>query len=107
MPLTTGSHYLLLGNGAAAIESYERGLAIQPRAELYFNLARALLVLGRRDEAVAHAETAVKLDPQLTDDSVELGLREPSPEDEEDDDEDGDGVKEPRDRGPRDRSDAR
>ena len=74
VPLTTGSHYLLLGNGNAAVESYEHGLAIEPRAEIYFNLARALLFLGRRDEAVAHADTAVTLDPQLDDEAVELGL---------------------------------
>ena len=59
VPLTTGSHYLLLGNGNAAVESYEHGLAIEPRAEIYFNLARALLFLGRRDQAVAHADTAL------------------------------------------------
>ena len=56
VPLTTGSHYLLLGNGDAAIESYEHGLAIEPRAEIYFNLARALLFLGHRDQAVARAD---------------------------------------------------
>ena len=87
MPLTTGSHYLLLGNAPAAIEGYERGLAIEPRAELYLNLARALALAGRRDEAVARAAQAVALDPGFENDAVKLGLREPRPAEEEERDE--------------------
>ena len=83
MPLTTGSHYLLLGNAAAAIESYERGLAVEPRSELYLNLARALVLAGRRDEAVARAAQAVTLDPMVENEAVKLGLREPRPRDSE------------------------
>jgi tetratricopeptide (TPR) repeat protein len=80
VPLNIGAHYLLLGNGAAAIESYEHGLSIEPRAELHFNMARALLSLGRRDQAVMHAEIAEQLDPNVDDDAYELGLRAAPPE---------------------------
>ena len=79
VPLTTGSHYLLLGNTAAAIESYQRGLAVEPRSELYLNLARALALAGRRDEAVARAADAVTLDPTVAAEVAKLGLREPRP----------------------------
>jgi O-antigen ligase len=84
--LTTGSHYLLLGNTPAAIESYQRGLAIEPRSELYLNLARAQVLAGRRDEAAASAERAVTLDPLVRDVAVDLGVGiEPRPDDGEDD----------------------
>jgi tetratricopeptide (TPR) repeat protein len=73
--LTTGSHYLLLGSEEAAIESYQHGLAIEPRAELYLNLARALALAGRRDQAVEYAADAVTLNPRLDDDAAALGLR--------------------------------
>ena len=82
VPLTTGSHYLLLGNAPAAIESYQRGLAVEPRSELYLNLARALVLAGRRDEARARAAQAVTLDPMIEGDAVKLGLIEPRPRDE-------------------------
>ncbi len=82
VPLTTGSHYLLLGNAPAAIEGYQRGLAVEPRSELYLNLARALVLAGRRDEAVARAAQAVTLDPLVEDEAVKLGLLEPRPRDE-------------------------
>jgi O-antigen ligase len=82
VPLTTGSHYLLLGNAPAAIENYERGLVVEPRSELYLNLARALVLAGRRDEAVARATQAVTLDRLVEDDAVKLGLLEPRPRDE-------------------------
>jgi tetratricopeptide (TPR) repeat protein len=82
VPLTTASHYLLLANAPAAIEGYRRGLAIEPRSELYLNLSRALLMAGRREEAVASAATAVTLDPYLADDAADLGLREREPDEE-------------------------
>jgi O-antigen ligase len=78
--LTTASHYLLLGNAAAAIEGYQRGLAIEPRSELYLNQARALLMAGRREEAVASAAAAVTLDPQVAHAAADLGLREREPD---------------------------
>jgi tetratricopeptide (TPR) repeat protein len=88
VPLTTAGHYVLLGNPTAAIESYRRGLAIEPRAELYINLARALSMANRREEAVASADSAVVLNPFLADDAADLGLRPREPAEEERD-EDG------------------
>jgi len=79
VPLTTAGHHLLLGDTAAAIDDYQRGLAVEPRAELYINLARALVMAGRHEEAVARARDAVTLDPATADDAVALGLRAPDP----------------------------
>jgi O-antigen ligase len=75
VPIATGSHYFLLGNGAAAIEEYQRGFAIEPRATLYLNLGRALLLAGRRDEAMTRLDQAVILDPLLEREAAGLAGR--------------------------------
>jgi tetratricopeptide (TPR) repeat protein len=50
---------------AAAMESFQRALASDPSfADAHFNLAMTLQELGRADEAKAHWEAYVKLDPE-------------------------------------------
>jgi O-antigen ligase len=73
VPLAIGSHYLLLDNAPSARDAYERAFAREPRPNLYLNLARVLLLEGRRDEAMAAAGDAVALDPALRDDAESLG----------------------------------
>jgi O-antigen ligase len=79
VPMAIGSHYLLLGNGPAALDAYRRGLEIEPRSTLYLNQARALLELGRRDQAMASIAQALVLDPALLREARELGWRDPDP----------------------------
>ncbi len=73
VPMALGSHYLLLGNAAAAIEWYEKAIDLEPRPNLYFNLARALLMAERSSEAFEHLDSAVRLDPALREPSRALG----------------------------------
>lgn len=73
IPMTAGSHYLLLGNHAAALEWYQRAMALEPKPNLHLNLARALLMAGRREEAAGHLAAAVALDPSLQREAAALG----------------------------------
>jgi hypothetical protein len=100
VPITTGSHYFLLGNGAAAIEEYQRGLAIQPRATLYLNLGRALLLENRREEGLARLADAVALDPDLAEQAIELGWIDDRPPEERREKDRGERRRRNRDRGP-------
>lgn len=65
IPIARGSQYLLLGRPGAAIEAYEQALALEPRPEIYLNLARAYRLAG--DEARARQALALtrRLDPNL------------------------------------------
>lgn len=65
IPIAIGSLHLLLDNPLAAIEAYERALALEPRPETYLNLGRAQTAAGRLDAARASFERAVKADPRL------------------------------------------
>lgn len=60
-----GGQYLLLGQPEPAIATYREALALEPRPETYLNLGMALVETGRREEARAAFETAVRLAPRL------------------------------------------
>lgn len=65
IPLAIGSLHLLLDNPLAAIEAYEKALALEPRPEIYLNLGRAQARAGKL-EAARHSFTlAVRSDPRL------------------------------------------
>ena len=63
--LARGSQFLLWGQADAAAASYEEALRLEPRAEIYLNLGRAQLLLGRHEEARESFARAVQLDPDL------------------------------------------
>ena len=53
------------GNPEAALESYLRGLEIEPaRADIQLELGRFYEELGRNEDAAAHIEQALALRPQ-------------------------------------------
>jgi tetratricopeptide (TPR) repeat protein len=60
-----GSHFLLLGRPEAAAETYRQALALEPRPEQYLNLGRALVAMGRTEEADEMFAIAVRIDPRL------------------------------------------
>jgi len=54
------------GDGAAAIDAYQRALALRPgHAEAHTNLAVLLRSMGRRAEALDHLRAAVSAAPGL------------------------------------------
>jgi tetratricopeptide (TPR) repeat protein len=66
---------LLAGRGeqAAAIEHYERALAIAPAyAYAHYNLGNSLVATGRVDEAIGHFEEALRFRPE--DPAIHFGL---------------------------------
>jgi cytochrome c-type biogenesis protein CcmH/NrfG len=68
VPNTRGGLYLLLGNGAAAAESYRSALQLEPRPEVYLNLGRALAHSGQiegPEGARQQFRLALRLDPRL------------------------------------------
>jgi tetratricopeptide (TPR) repeat protein len=65
IPIATGTQYLLLRRNDAAIRAYEKAVALEPRPEGYLNLGRSQLAAGRREEARANFQRAVRLDPRL------------------------------------------
>ncbi len=65
IPLARGSQFLLMRRAAAAIESYERALALEPRPEIYLNRARARLLAGEAAAAEEDFARAARLDPAL------------------------------------------
>ncbi len=58
-----GNAYLRAGNVAEAIRQYQRALEIAPDAVAHYNLGMLLADQGRMDEAIAHLQSAVKLQP--------------------------------------------
>lgn len=60
-----GSQYLLLQRAEAAERAYRAALALEPRPEIYLNLARALRLGRRTAEASAQLEIALRLAPHL------------------------------------------
>jgi hypothetical protein len=74
VPLTMGSHYLLLGNGTAA-ELRARARDPAASGDLLQSGAGAALPRPSR-RSVARAETAVTLDPRFEDEAVALGFRD-------------------------------
>jgi tetratricopeptide (TPR) repeat protein len=65
IPIARGTQYLFLLRLEAAQRSYEEAQALEPRPEGYFNLGRAQLLAGRREEALRNFAVAVRLDPGL------------------------------------------
>ena len=66
--LQPGHLYQRAGRNEEAIACYRAALARRtPFAAAHNNLANALKVTGRRDEAIAHYTEAVRADPQLAD----------------------------------------
>ena len=63
IPVARGGQYLLLDNPRAAIKEYEKALALQPTAEVFANLGRALRRDGRSAEADQAIRNAVRIDP--------------------------------------------
>jgi tetratricopeptide (TPR) repeat protein len=60
-----GDLLLLSGEPEAAAAVYRQGLALEPRAELYFNLGLALWALEEEREALEAFRAAAALDPRL------------------------------------------
>lgn len=65
IPIARGSQYLLLGRPRAAVEAYEQALALEPRPEIYLNLARAHRLAGDLPRSRAALERTGRLDPVL------------------------------------------
>lgn len=69
-----GAEYLDPSYSEKAVEYGEKGVEVEPYGPaVRFQLARALMRLGRFDEAQTHLETAVDLDPRYADAHVLLG----------------------------------
>lgn len=67
IPMARGGQFILLRRPHAAIEAYGEALALEPRPEIYLNLARAYRAAGdaaRAEEALARVS---RLDPYLAD----------------------------------------
>ena len=64
---TRGTIHLLLGRTDAAAADYEEALDLEPRAEIYFDLAIARRTAGRHGEARELLEKAVRLAPAFRD----------------------------------------
>ncbi len=65
IPIALGSQYLLGGQVESAIRAYEEALRIEPRPEIYLNLARAHAMAGRDAQARDNMDLAVKLNPRF------------------------------------------
>lgn len=76
--VAAAGQYMLTGQYDLAVEGYERALAFEPRAEVYFDLGRALSGAGRDEEARQAFDKAVALDPALWR-QVPRGERPPRP----------------------------
>ncbi len=57
--------YLLADRPQRAEEAFRQALALEPRPEIYLNLARTLLTKGDRKAAIQAYENAVRLAPRL------------------------------------------
>ena len=62
---TRASQFMLLERPQAALAAYQEALALEPRPEIYLNIARAYLAAGDMPRAQATFERARRLDPQL------------------------------------------
>lgn len=60
-----GAQYLLLGRAADAEAAYREALRLEPRAEAYLNLGRALWLSGKPEPARSHFRVAVALFPRF------------------------------------------
>lgn len=67
IPAARGGQFLLLGRPRAAIRAYREALELEPRAEIYVNLGRALRQAGELEEAQQCFHKALILDHNLAD----------------------------------------
>jgi Flp pilus assembly protein TadD len=65
LPLARGAQYLLLRRTAEAEAAYREALRLEPRAEVYLNLGRALWLSGQREPARSMFRSAVALCPRF------------------------------------------
>ena len=65
IPIARGTQFYLLRRYDSAARAYGEAVALGPRPEGYLNLGRAQWAAGRRDEARANFERAVRLDPRV------------------------------------------
>lgn len=72
--LARGSQLLLLHRPEEALAAYRAALELEPRAEIYLNLGRALRALGRQAEADEASRKARLLHPGL----IEAGSTAPA-----------------------------
>jgi Flp pilus assembly protein TadD len=63
--LARGAQSLLLGRAADAEAAYREALRLEPRAEAYLNLGRALWLSGQRELAQSMFRSAVTLFPRF------------------------------------------
>ncbi len=63
--VAAAGQYMLTGQYDLAVAGYERALAFEPRAEIYYDLGRALEAAGRTEEARRAFARAGALDPSL------------------------------------------
>lgn len=72
--IALGSQYLVMHVPDAAIETYRRALRLEPRPEIYLNIARAYLMEGNRAEARRNFRVALQLSPSFRK-QIPRGLR--------------------------------
>jgi O-antigen ligase len=65
VPFVRGGQFLLMRQPEAAVEAYEQALALEPRPEVYLNLARARRMGGDTAGAGEDLRRAALLDPAL------------------------------------------
>ena len=65
IPMARGGQFLLLRRPHAALEAYGEALALEPRPEIYLNLARAHRAAGDAARAQQALERVSRLDPYL------------------------------------------
>lgn len=63
--IALGSQYLVMRVPDTAIETYRRALRLEPRPEIYLNIARAYLMEGNRASARRNFRLALRLSPGL------------------------------------------
>lgn len=80
IPVARGGQYLLLGRPRAAVRAYREALELEPRAEIYVNLGRALRQIGEHEEARECFQKAMILDHNLADTLNDELLAEPTGE---------------------------
>jgi tetratricopeptide (TPR) repeat protein len=67
IPMARGGQFILLGRPHAALEAYGEALAVEPRPEIYLNLARAHRAAGDAARAQQALDRVSRLDPYLAD----------------------------------------
>lgn len=66
IPIARGAIHRLAGRDQAALRAYREAAELEPRAEIYANIARIELDLGNRDAALEAMRLAVLLDHTMS-----------------------------------------